>query len=352
MASFIRDGAPLGHAEIRDVLSRSYGLTTTELELLGGGLDAAAWTYRCSVRSRPDLVLRLKRGEPLPAAYLVPRHLRDAGAGAVVAPMLTSDQQLFVQLDGLTFSVYPFRAGDNEWTSGMTDRHWYDLGSAVRAVHDVAVDRWLTDLLPCDDPTVEKYGVLTEWDAAVQPSRGGGSAFSETWNRHRRQIHAMHQQMRQLVPSLRDQPRHDVVCHGDLHPGNVLIEDDRVHIIDWDDVLLAPRERDFIFAPHVATGDGTSLGSGGSPLPLAAAFFHGYDLLAADIDWVALTYYRCERVVQDVIALANQAVGTTASDAEEANRWLRYNFAPGGEAEAAGAAARHLSADLDVLGQG
>ena len=47
--------------------------------------------------------------------------------------------------------------------------------------------------------------------------------------------------------------------------------------------MLAPKERDFIFVRE----------------PQADAFFQGYG--QREIDWMALTYYLWERVVQDVI---------------------------------------------------
>ena len=47
--------------------------------------------------------------------------------------------------------------------------------------------------------------------------------------------------------------------------------------------MLAPKERDFIFVRE----------------PQADAFWEGYG--QAEIDWMALTYYLWERVVQDVI---------------------------------------------------
>ena len=57
-------------------------------------------------------------------------------------------------------------------------------------------------------------------------------------------------------------------------------------VIDWDEVMLAPKERDFIFVRE----------------PQAAAFWEGYG--QREIDWVALTYYLWERVVQDLIVCA------------------------------------------------
>ena len=59
-----------------------------------------------------------------------------------------------------------------------------------------------------------------------------------------------------------------------------------VFVIDWDEVMLAPPERDFIFIRG----------------PQADGFWKGYG--AGDIDWTALTYFLWERVVQDFIEYA------------------------------------------------
>lgn len=351
--------SPVDHSEIRRFLHRHYGVRATELALLGGGLDMAARTYRVAVHSGPDLVLRCKRGDPRPAAYLVPRHLHDAGATAVVAPMRTRTHQSFLRWHGLVWSLYPFVVGDDGWTHGMTEQHWHSLGSALRTVHDTAADQALRAVVASDGFDVARYDVLAEWDAVIRRSvsaDGPAGAFARTWKRHDETIMAMRGQMRLLAQCLRNRPRDDVLCHADLHPGNVLIEEDCVHIIDWDDVLLAPRERDFIFVPHgpPAAGDPGPSGLRTPPTSLLTAFLHGYEGPSTEIDWLALTYYRCERVIQDVIAFAGDVFGPTARGvdaAAEAGHWLRKIFGTGGEAEAAMAAARHLPADVDVLHQ-
>jgi spectinomycin phosphotransferase len=120
-----------------------------------------------------------------------------------------------------------------------------------------------------------------------------------------------------------------VICHADLHPGNILrTSTNDVFIIDWDDVMLAPKERDFLF---VNTDS-------------AAPFFQGYG--AAEIDWAALTYYRGERVITDLIACAQDVL--FRDDLEEATKkdaveLFRDIFGKNGEVELAFATATRLA---------
>jgi aminoglycoside phosphotransferase (APT) family kinase protein len=42
-------------------------------------------------------------------------------------------------------------------------------------------------------------------------------------------------------------PAPEVICHGDLHPFNVLADGDRVTVLNWSTALLAPRAHDVAF---------------------------------------------------------------------------------------------------------
>src|SRR5205807_8262277 len=109
-------------------------------------------------------------------------------------------------------------------------------------------------------------------------------ALRSSWVAHASTIHTVLTSLEKLAAVLQSQPLPYVICHGDLHARN-LIRDraGQVGVIDWDEVLLAPKERDFLFVRH----------------PHADAFFQGYGQV--EIEWVALTYFLWERVVQDLI---------------------------------------------------
>jgi spectinomycin phosphotransferase len=88
--------------------------------------------------------------------------------------------------------------------------------------------------------------------------------------------------------------------------------------------MLAPNERDFIFVRE----------------PQAEAFFQGYGQAA--IDWVAVTYYRWERVVQDLIENA-QNVCFRDDLSEESKAAIAQAFHAAWTQKGSNIAAAHLA---------
>ena len=50
-----------------------------------------------------------------------------------------------------------------------------------------------------------------------------------------------------LASALRARSLELVLCHSDIHPGNLLLgANDALYIVDWDNPLFAPKERDLM----------------------------------------------------------------------------------------------------------
>src|SRR5215216_7511990 len=111
------------------------------------------------------------------------------------------------------------------------------------------------------------------------------------------------------------------VCHSDLHAGNVLVgADDQLAIVDWDERILAPKERDLMF---IAGGVGGIWNTDQK----TRWFYHGYGQTA--IDLLALCYYRYERIVVDIAERAEQIFGMQGSVEERQKRLrLKEQFPP------------------------
>jgi spectinomycin phosphotransferase len=133
-----------------------------------------------------------------------------------------------------------------------------------------------------------------------------------------------------LAQRLQNRPLEWVVCHADAHAANLLIDDrGKLYLVDWDDLIYAPKERDLMFPGGAQGFIGRSLEEE------QALFYQGYGLVEVDSD--ALAYYRCERIIQDIWEYCEQ-IFRSEGDGEDRAQGLEYlmsNFLPGGTIEAA-----------------
>ncbi len=245
-----------------------------------------------------------------------------------------------------TVIMYPYLEGDTGW-AGMTDDHWNDAGKIFKRIHKVALPASGFDGLRRESFDTSAYVRSVDKVETQLADAGGGERASEralrsSWIKHRSTIHALLTSLHKLAGVLQAQTIPNVVCHADLHPGNLLRNRaGLVFVVDWDDVMLAPRERDFIFVGEPVDG---SAQHSGSP------FFHGYG--QTEIDWIALTYYRYERVVQDLIEYARQVI-FREDLSEETNAGAVRGFDASLEGRnfvAAQTAASHIPSDLTIQG--
>jgi spectinomycin phosphotransferase len=300
----MHDSLSIPEERLRACLRDQYGLTAVTLELLTLGLDTTAKVYRVVSEQGTTYLLKARSGPLYEPSFLVPRYLADQGVTAVNAPIPTSQGALWTRLVRhrvWVIAVYTFVDGECGWNPGMSDAEWMATGALVRQIHLVALP---PEGFPSLRTETFEPGGYVHRVAAIEARHAQGDGRSqvertlrERWLERQSTIHALLAAMEALTEELQTRAGPRVICHADLHPSN-LIRDrvGRVFLIDWDDVMLAPKERDFLFVGDPLTNGFTR--AGGSP------FFEGYG--PAEIDWVAITYYRCERIVQDVIECAQE----------------------------------------------
>ncbi|HEX9134817.1 MAG TPA: aminoglycoside phosphotransferase family protein [Ktedonobacteraceae bacterium] len=330
-------GIPEEH--LRACLQEQYDVVPVTLEFLPLGLDYNAGVYRVVSGQGTAYLLKVTSRSLYEPRCLVPHYLKDQGITSVVAPVPTRSGALWTQLEGWTVIVYPFIDGDTSWT-GMTDEQWKEVGTIFKRIHQVMLPPFGFESLRKEtfDPAEYARWVRT-FEAQHLHARHDGSGSSRAlradWVAHQPTIHTVVTSLEKLAGVLQRRAGPYVICHADLHPANLLRDHaGHVFVIDWDEVMLAPKERDFIYVRE----------------PQAAAFLQGYGKTVTD--WVALTYYLWERVVQDLIA-CTQDVCFRDDLGEETRAGIvqllhEILAGEGGDIDAAYAAAAHLPPDLTV----
>lgn len=286
-------------------LLEQYNIYPGTLEYLPRGHDYSAGVYRVVSEQGTAYLLKATARPLYEPGLLVPRYLRDQGIASVVAPIPGRSGALWTKLDDWTMIVYPWISGDSSLT-GMTNEQWKETGSIFKQIHSVR-------LQPGNFPTLRKEtfnpAEYARWVHDFETHHlhmhhvesESARALHASWVAHQSVIHPAVSSLEKLAGVLQSREFKNVTCHADLHPANLLRDEHgHVFVIDWDEVMLAPKERDFIFIRE----------------PQANAFWEGYGQV--EIDWMLLSYYLWERVVQDWIEDARNVC--FRDDLTEANK--------------------------------
>lgn len=309
-------------------LASHWGLQATRTEFLPLGADVDSAAFRIEASDGRAYFLKLRRGGFTPAVVDVPAVLHHTyGIDAVMAPLLTRTRRLSVQDHGFDWALYPFFDGVDGFTRTPTDRQWTLLGTALNAIHRTELPESLRAGLPRESYSHHwREGVRRYQRRFINGVAGDDlvKRFLAFWDAHDEEIDSIVYRSEQLASILLEKSLPQVLCHADLHAGNVLLgDDDRLCIVDWDTLILAPKERDLMFI-------GGGVGGVWNQPREEALFFQGYGATEA-VDTLALAYYRHERIVRDLLEFCDQMFDPQASreDREEGLRQMASQFDPG-----------------------
>jgi len=247
------------------------------------------------------------------------------GIHTVLSPIETRTGQLFGTVENFTIILYPFIPGKDGYEVQLTKQHWVELGWTLKQVHTARVPKMVASMIPCEeyDPqwreSVRYFQKQVEETAFSDPVARKLTAFMLEKGDVINQIVG---RAEELAQAMAKQPLEMVLCHADAHPGNILIADSgEVYLVDWDNPVFAPKERDLMFI-----GSGME---GNQAQGLESSFYQGYGRV--DIDQRALSYYRYERIVQDIAEFCKQLLLTSqgGEDREQAFTYLTSSFLPG-----------------------
>jgi spectinomycin phosphotransferase len=289
--------------DIRDekiitALNESYSIQVSEIKFLPVGNDASAFSYRVETRDGNSYFLKLKTKFSNPAALLVPRFLKDNSIQQVVAPLSTKGQKLSAEMDGFTIILYPFISGIEAMKAGMSDKQWTELGSVLKRIHSTGLPADLSRYVRREDfvPKWSKLAMDLHRQVDVRNFEDRyQKELAAFWRENNEIIQTLIRRTEAIGQHLRQTDPEFVLCHSDIHTANVLIAPDQdIFIVDWDDTLFAPKERDLM---HVL--DGNSIRTREEQM-----FFAGYGTV--EFNQPALAYYRYEWCVQEIGDFGNR----------------------------------------------
>lgn len=313
-------------------LNTNYGIKVETLRPLFLGADTSALAYKAIACDQSSYFIKLKGESHLKINDTIQTLLYNAGIKQIIPAIRTIHAQSTLPIDGFTLIVYPYVDGQDGFNRNLTENQWVLLGKAMRNVHEIDVPT-----LNLDQVRQETFS--PKWREAVRslytkfkPEQKDDDITNQLWSfltENAPTINRLVDRAEKLAQELQDQSHTFVLCHGDLHGGNVLLgKNDTFYILDWDDSIMAPKERDLMFI-------GGGVGNVWNKPQEIRAFYKGYG--KADVNMPLLTYYRHERIVEDIAIYGQQILFSAGSTLDHATAYKHFmdQFKPEGVVEIA-----------------
>jgi len=298
----MREPPKLADATIAGALEENYGISIRSLTFLPLGADSATAAFLVCAADGATYFLKVRTPEGFSSPSLVvPRFLDNQGIPHIASPLPTSSRALWVIVDHFALSLFPFIEGRRAADVGLSEQQWTSLGATLKQIHESRLTPDLVQIVPREVFTPTRRHVLTRLEAAIatqalaDPMQRELAAF---WTARQEEIRTLVDRADMLGHQLRQRSAPLVLCHADLHTWNLLLDtSQQFWIVDWDETILALKERDLMF---VVGG----IGADQVRPHETACFLQGYG--DAALDPVALTYYRYAWAVQDMGAYGEQ----------------------------------------------
>lgn len=290
---------------IIESLNRDYDIKAINLSLLPIGADINASIYKANAQDK-SYFIKLKRGLHQDISATIITLLQDAGIDHIIPPIKTKEGQPISHVDEYTLIVSTFIEGQDGFTRDLSNEQWVTLGKVMRKIHEVNVPPTVQHMIRREVFSSKWREALkklwTQIESEINPDEIS-SAFIAFMKNHAAEIQQIAHTAERLAKQSQDKTPEFVLCHADIHGGNVLLEGNGfVYIVDWDDPIMAPKERDLMFI-------GAGVANVWNKEHEEELFYKGYG--KTQVNSAMLTYYRHERIVEDIVELAQQIMLTS-----------------------------------------
>lgn len=277
-------------------LGDSYGLIVEKIAFLPLGADFNTAVYRITTSSQTDYFLKLRRGEFTDAAVTVPKYLADLGIKQVIPPVVSRTGALWVNLASFKAILYFYIEGSNSVETKLSDAQWIEFGKTMKTFHSIQVPSAIACGIPRETFPSKWRDIVTVFlgriakEVFAEPVAAKMASFLKSKTS---QIIKLIERAENLAVMIQQQPIEYILCHADIHGWNLMVDKaNALYMVDWDTLIFAPKERDLMF---IGAGISDSGRLPGAEEPL---FYRGYG--HTEINQIAICYYRCERIIQDI----------------------------------------------------
>ena len=286
------------HEKIRTILFNDYGLVESILSDAPQGFVAD--TCYAQSGEQKFFVKILKSSDNLEAGLPILLELKNRGINNINFPVPTKTGRLSVAFEERVLVLFNFVEGD--WTFSYNFEKYADLIARLHAITNQVkkeVKKYNYDL-PFLVALKESLNKISDLDCVNETEKNLKQIIVDNKDEFVEVI----KRMQALSDKMKNKQVKLFITHGDA-PSNIIKDKNgEVYLIDWDDLLLAPAERDTWF--HVNTNQETE-------------FLKTYKMLNPDyeIDFEACAFYLHRRYLDDLEGFISRILDVNSSEQQK-----------------------------------
>ena len=297
-----------------------YEIEMQSIDKLESGADIHASVYQVESTSAKKYFVKIKSGRGSHPGLSVMGLLKISGLKQMIFPVETIKGDLSCQIADAQMTVFPFVVGINGFDRDLSESQWIKLGACLAKIHSLKIPESLQSTLKREDFNSGSIGRVKALLSSVDtfdPEDKPGLDFLRLFKSRKNLIMDMLRYTEQLMDVVSRQKSDLVLCHGDLHGGNVLLtHDHEFFIVDWDEPVMAPVERDLMFI-------GGGVGNIWNRKKEEDLFFQGYG--TRELSPERLAYYRLERILLDFAEYGEELLLKDVSDRDRHELFCEFS---------------------------
>ena len=300
---------------LRQNLTDTYGITIETIEQLNVGADPTASVYKATAQDKSIYFVKVKQGLYPDLSTIIIDALGRSGVKNLIPCIKTKQGNLYQISGNLTITVFPYIDGQDGFSLNLQEGQWRELGKVLKKIHSIQLPASIYDQIPQETYSPNWQKTLKSLETLLTdltPTDSIAGATQHLLKDNLSTIHLLMDHANRLSHEIKKHTPDFVLCHGDLHAGNIFIDQTgQIYIIDWDHPILAPKERDLMFI-------GGGIGNVWNKPSEQELFYDGYGPVSVNLSLLA--YYRVNRILED-IAIYCQLLLQNTDSSPDRGQW-------------------------------
>lgn len=318
---------------IIDYLNQAYNLDGLNIVPLILGGDLKTKKYKLTTKDKIVYFIKLQPWQAPTLATEIQGYLTQTGINHIISPLRNNIGKLYTRIGDYNAILYPYIQGHNGTEKKLSKDHWIQFGSIIKQIHSLDLPKDIISTIPRETFSSAHRDKLSLFFTNIEthsPKNDIGIQTTQFLRSKKETLTEIISITTRLALRLKTISATYVLCHSDIHGWNLMIDmQGFLYILDWDTVILAPKERDLMFI------NAGIWNSGLLALEEETLFYKGYGSTA--IDKYAICYYRFERIIQDINEYCDHIFLSDANTKAKVRslEYIKSNFLKNGTIEKA-----------------